>query len=55
VERFETTDDGKTLLQSQVQTLVDAMAPLAPPAPGTGTLPLDYQAALSPLLAASWQ
>ena len=34
VERFQTTDGDKTLLESNVQALVDAMAAFAPPAPG---------------------
>lgn len=55
VERFETTDGGKTLLQSHVQTLVDAMAAFVPPAPGTTALPPEYQTALGPVIAASWQ
>ena len=53
VERFQTTD--KTLLASNVQALVDAMAAFAPPAPGMTTLPLDYLAALTPAIAANWQ
>lgn len=53
VEQFTTTD-GKTLLDSQVQALVSAMAAFAPPVAGQTTLPADYQAALSPVLAASW-
>jgi hypothetical protein len=31
------------------------MAAFAPPALGITTLPLDYQAALNPLIAANWQ
>lgn len=55
VERFETMDGDRILLHSQVQTLVDAMAGFAPPAPGLTTLPLDYQNTLNPVLAANWQ
>jgi Ca2+-binding RTX toxin-like protein len=55
VERFRTTDGDKTLQETNVQALVDGMAAFAPPAPGTTTLPLDYQATLSPLIAANWQ
>jgi len=55
VERFQTTDGDKTLLESSVQSLVDAMAAFAPPAPGLTTLPVDYQAALNPVIAANWQ
>ncbi|MBL8528447.1 MAG: hypothetical protein JNL68_12240, partial [Burkholderiales bacterium] len=55
VERIQTTDGDKTLPASNVQALVDAMAAFAPPAPGMTTLPLDYQTALNPTIAASWQ
>jgi Ca2+-binding RTX toxin-like protein len=48
------TADGHTLLDSQVQSLVSAMAAFAPPAPGQTTLPPDYQASLQPLIAANW-
>lgn len=54
VEQFR-TDDGQTLLQSQVQNLVDAMASFAPPAPGQTDLPPDYAAQLNPVIAANWQ
>jgi Ca2+-binding RTX toxin-like protein len=54
VEQFR-TDDGQTLLQSQVQNLVDAMAGFAPPAPGQTDLPPDYAAQLNPTIAANWQ
>jgi hypothetical protein len=55
VEQFKTTDDAKTLLESQVQNLVSAMASFAPPAAGQTTLPADYQTALAPVIAANWQ
>ncbi|MFO1204712.1 MAG: calcium-binding protein [Burkholderiales bacterium] len=55
VERFETADGEKVLLDSQVETLVDAMAAFAPPAPGITTLPLNYRTVLSPVITASWQ
>ena len=54
VEQFKTID-GMTLLDSQVENLVNAMASFAPPAAGQTTLPDDYQAALAPVLAANWQ
>ena len=54
VEQFKTTD-GKTLLDSQVDALVSAMAAFAPPAAGQTTLPPDYQAALAPVIAANWK
>src|SRR2546430_7433624 len=53
VEQFKTAD-GATLLDSQVQNLVNAMAAFAPPAPGQTTLPDDYAAQLAPTIAANW-
>jgi hypothetical protein len=52
VERFK-SGDGRTLLESQIQNLVDAMAGFSVPA--TTTLAPNYQAALVPTLAANWQ
>ncbi|MCC7183407.1 MAG: calcium-binding protein, partial [Rhodocyclaceae bacterium] len=54
IERFE-SGNGKVLLDSQIQALVDAMAAFAPPASGQTTLPTNYQQALAPVLAANWQ
>jgi Ca2+-binding RTX toxin-like protein len=54
VEQFKTSD-GKTLLDSQVQNLVDAMAGFAPPAAGQTTLPPAYQSQLGGVIAANWQ
>jgi len=54
VEEFKTSD-GKVLLDSQVQNLVQAMASFAPPAAGQTTLNASQQAALAPLIAANWQ
>ncbi|NMM25736.1 MAG: hypothetical protein HHJ12_00295 [Glaciimonas sp.] len=54
VEQFKTSD-GKTLLDSQVQNLVDAMAGFAPPAAGQTTLTANYAAALNPVIVANWQ
>jgi Ca2+-binding RTX toxin-like protein len=54
VEEF-TTSDGKVLLDSQVQNLVNAMASFSPPAQGQTTLPSNYQNALGGVLAANWQ
>jgi YD repeat-containing protein len=54
VEQFKTSD-GKTLLDSQVQNLVNAMASFSPPAQGQTTLPSNYQSALGAVLAANWQ
>jgi Ca2+-binding RTX toxin-like protein len=54
VEQFKTSD-GKTLLDSQVQNLVDAMAKFNPPRAGETTLALDYQSALGGVIAVNWQ
>jgi Ca2+-binding RTX toxin-like protein len=54
VEQFKTSD-GKTLLDSQVQGLVDAMAGFSPPAAGQTTLPPNYQSQLGGVIAANWQ
>ncbi|MDB5850023.1 MAG: hypothetical protein JWP29_3775 [Rhodoferax sp.] len=53
VEQFKTSD-GHTLLDSQVQNLVQAMAGFAPPAAGQTTLPAGYASNLAPTLAANW-
>lgn len=53
IEQFKTSD-GKTLLDSQVQNLVNAMAGFAPPPGGQTTLTADQQTALSPVIAANW-
>jgi len=55
VEEFKTTDGSKTLLASQVQNLVSAMASFSPPAAGQTTLPSNYSTALAPVIAANWQ
>ena len=54
VEQFKTSD-GKTLLDSQVQNLVNAMSAFAPPAAGQTSLPSNYHAALDSVIAANWQ
>lgn len=54
VEQF-TTADGRLLLDSQVENLVQAMAVFAPPAAGQTTLPPTYQDTLAPVIAANWQ
>ncbi len=54
VEQFQTSD-GKTLLDSKVQDLVNAMASFAPPGAGQTTLPPAYQSALLPIIAADWR
>jgi Ca2+-binding RTX toxin-like protein len=53
VERFK-AGDGKTLIDSQVQSLVSAMAAFAPPTAGQTTLPANYASALQTTLAANW-
>lgn len=55
VEQFKTTEGALTLLDSQVENLVSAMADFAPPAAGQTTLPQNYQDTLAPVLAANWQ
>jgi Ca2+-binding RTX toxin-like protein len=54
VEQIKTSD-GKTLMDSKVQNLVDAMAAFAPPAAGQTTLSASYADSLNPVLAANWQ
>ncbi|BDT69064.1 hypothetical protein os1_32520 [Comamonadaceae bacterium OS-1] len=53
VEQFKTSY-GQTLLDSQVQNLVQAMAAFAPPAAGQTSLSSDTTSALAPVLAANW-
>ncbi|MEQ1592734.1 MAG: calcium-binding protein [Thiobacillaceae bacterium] len=55
VEQFKTTDGAKTLLDSNVANLVNAMASFAPPAAGQTALPTNYQTSLAPVIAANWQ
>jgi Ca2+-binding RTX toxin-like protein len=47
--------NGQKLFDSQVQNLVQAMASFAPPASGQTTLSTDYQNALEPVIASTWQ
>jgi len=49
------TSDGKTLLDSQVQNLVSAMAAFSPPAAGQTTLAASYATSLNPVIAGNWQ
>ena len=53
IEQFKTAD-GQTLLESQVQSLVDAMAGFAPPPMGQVQLTPAYANALTPIMAANW-
>lgn len=55
VEQFKTTDGAKTLLDSQAQNLVNAIASFTPPAAGQTTLPPAYQTDLAPVIAANWR
>ena len=55
IEQFKTVDGNKTLLDTQVQNLVNAMAAFAPPSAGQTTLPSNYATALAPVIAANWQ
>lgn len=54
IEQFKTAD-GKTLLDSQVQNLVSAMASFAPPTAGQTTLPDNYRSSLESVIATNWQ
>jgi Ca2+-binding RTX toxin-like protein len=54
LEQFKTSD-GKTLLDSQVQNLVSAMAAFAPPVAGQTTLTGTAATTLAPVIAANWQ
>jgi hypothetical protein len=53
VEQFKTSN-GKTLLDSQVQNLVSAMAAFSPPAAGQTTLSASYATTLAPVIVANW-
>ena len=54
VEQFKTSD-GKTLLDSNVQNLVSAMAAFSPPAAGETTLSASYQHTLDTVMTANWR
>lgn len=54
VETF-VSGDGRVLLDSQVDALVNAMAAFAPPASGQTTLPPSYQASLESVIAVNWK
>jgi Ca2+-binding RTX toxin-like protein len=54
VEQFKTANN-KVLLDSQVDVLVQAMAQFSPPSSGQTTLPQNYQATLTPVIAVNWQ
>jgi hypothetical protein len=48
------TSTGRVLLDTQVDTLVSAMAALVPPTAGQTSLSATQQMLLAPVLAASW-
>ncbi|MCC7596277.1 hypothetical protein IGS61_02180 [Janthinobacterium sp. FW305-129] len=54
IEEFRTAD-GRVLLGSNVQNLVQAMAGLTPPPLGQLTLPASTAATLAPVLAQNWR
>ncbi len=54
VEQFQTSD-GRRLMDSQVQNLVNAMAAFSPPPVGQTTLSASQSSALAPVIAANWQ
>ncbi|MDO8071115.1 hypothetical protein O3299_06240 [Janthinobacterium sp. SUN176] len=54
IEEFRMAD-GRVLLGSQVQNLVQAMASLTPPPAGQLTLPAGTAATLAPVLAQNWR
>lgn len=54
IEQFETADGG-VLLDSQVESLVSAMAAFEPPVAGETALPSSYREELTPVIAANWQ
>jgi len=53
VEEFKSVG-GRTLMDSQVQNLVQAMASFSSPASGQTTLPANYQSNLTQVIAANW-
>ncbi|XXD87305.1 putative Ig domain-containing protein [Pseudomonas sp. Z4-20] len=54
VEQLKSAD-GKTLTDSNVQNLVNAMASFSPPAQGETTLSASYHTALDATIAANWK
>ena len=54
VEQFKTAD-GKVLLDSQVENLVQIMGVMAPPGLRQTALPQNYLDTLSSVIAANWQ
>ncbi|RYG13301.1 MAG: RTX toxin, partial [Burkholderiales bacterium] len=54
IETFEVAS-GLQLVNSSVNSLVEAMAAFSPPAAGETTLPTSYQTSLNGVIAANWQ
>ncbi|MEW6351947.1 MAG: calcium-binding protein [Thermodesulfobacteriota bacterium] len=54
IEKFK-TDDGKALLNNQVDNVVSAMAAFSPPPAGQTTLTDDRKTTLTPVIAANWK
>jgi Ca2+-binding RTX toxin-like protein len=54
IEEFRTAD-GQSLLNSEVDNLINAMAAFSPPGSGELSLTPDYREELLPVIAASWQ
>ncbi|PTQ88962.1 calcium-binding protein, partial [Agitococcus lubricus] len=54
VEQFKTTDGNMTLLSTDVQALVNAMASIAPPSLGQTELSSEQHSQLDVIIAASW-
>lgn len=54
IEQIKAMGDGKTLLNTKVDQLVQAMAGMTPPPAGQITLTAEQQQALAPTLAAAW-
>ncbi|WP_158300660.1 calcium-binding protein [Chromobacterium sp. ATCC 53434] len=54
IEWFKTSD-GKTLMSSQVQSLVDAMAGFSPSSSASETMPAEFDAVQETIVSSSWQ
>ncbi|MEW4321311.1 calcium-binding protein [Chromobacterium vaccinii] len=49
------TSDGKTLMSSQVQSLVDAMASFSPSANASAAMPIEFDSVQKSIVSSSWQ
>ena len=54
IERFKSSD-GKTLMSSQVQSLVDAMAGFSPSNDASEAMPAEFYAVQETMVSSSWQ